>query len=137
MTFIAIAERTTLVHVHLSFLINSAISIIKKARRAKKEVGKRSQSKQPDKVETENEKLGTSNLNKWPFRILIHRINHSCQSIIPSHVNISVHYCTSISTEVRWSQDSISKKPWKESFLAVFYEEFPVQISFSRAFLEP
>ena len=64
MTFVAVVERTTLFRAHLAFLINSAISIIKKARRAKKEVGKRSKSKQPDKIGTENGKSGTRNLNK-------------------------------------------------------------------------
>ena len=41
MTFVAVGEETTLFHMFFAFLINSAINIIKKARRAKKEVGKR------------------------------------------------------------------------------------------------
>ena len=56
--------------------------IIKKARRAKNEVGKRSKSKQFDKIETENGKPGKPNLNKLPLRAPICRINHCCQSII-------------------------------------------------------
>ena len=52
--------------------------IIKKARRAKNEVGKRSKSKQPNEIEIENGKSGKSNLNK----LSIYRINHCCQSII-------------------------------------------------------
>ena len=64
MTFVAVGERTTLFRAHLAFLINSAFSIIKKARKTKKEVGRRSKSKQPDKIETENGKSGTRNLNK-------------------------------------------------------------------------
>ena len=44
--------------------MSSAISIIKRARRAKKEVGKRSKLKQPDSIEMENWKPGTRNLNK-------------------------------------------------------------------------
>ena len=52
--------------------------IIKKARRAKNKVGKRSKSKQLNKIEIENGKSGKSNLNKLP----ICRINHCCQSII-------------------------------------------------------
>ena len=56
--------------------------IIKKARRAKKEVGKRSKSKQLDKIETKNGKPGKRNLNKLSLRVLIHRINHCCKSII-------------------------------------------------------
>ena len=55
--------------------------IIKKARRAKNKVGKRSKSKQLDKIETENGKPGKRNLNKLPVRVLIRRINHCCQSI--------------------------------------------------------
>ena len=43
----------------------------------------------------------------------------------------------SISSEVRRSEHSIPKKPWKESFLALFYEKFPAKLSISRAFLEP
>ena len=39
-TFVAVGERTTLFLALLAFLINSAKSIIKKARRTKKEVGK-------------------------------------------------------------------------------------------------
>ena len=137
MTFVVVGERTTLFYALLTFLINSAISIIKKARRAKKEVGKRSKSKQPDKTEVENGKPGTRNLNKWPLRRLIRRTNHYCQSIIPINTNSGFrpwHCFASVSAEVRRSEDSMPKKPWKESFLALFYEEFPVKISFSRAF---
>ena len=54
--------------------------IIKKARRAKTEVGKRSKSKQLDKIERENGKPGKRNLKKIPLRALIRRINHCCQS---------------------------------------------------------
>ena len=48
----------------------------------KNEAGKRSKSKQVDKIETENSKPGKCNLNKLPLRALISRINHCCQSII-------------------------------------------------------
>ena len=48
------------------------------ARRAKNEDGKRSKSKQLDKIETENGKTGKCNLNKIPLRALICRINHCC-----------------------------------------------------------
>ena len=58
MIFVAVGERTTLFHALLAFLINSAISINKKAGRAKKEVGKRSTLKQPTKIETESRKPG-------------------------------------------------------------------------------
>ena len=91
-------------------------------------------------VETENGKPGTGNLNKWPLRALIRRINHCCLSIIPSHTDSGLrpwHYFTSVSAEVRRSEGSMPKKPWKESFLAIFYEEFPAKITVSRAFLEP
>ena len=44
MTFVAVGERTTLFYTLLAFLINSAIGVIKKATKAKKEVGKRSRS---------------------------------------------------------------------------------------------
>ena len=64
MTFFATGKRTTLFHVLLAFLINSAINVIKKARRAKKEVGKRSKLKQPNKIEMENRNPGTPNPNK-------------------------------------------------------------------------
>ena len=50
MTFVAVGERTTLFRALLAFLINSVVSIIKEARRAKKQVGKKSKSKQPDKI---------------------------------------------------------------------------------------
>ena len=56
--------------------------IIRKARRAKNEVVKRSKSKQLDKIETENGKPGKCNLNKLPLTALIRRINHCCRSII-------------------------------------------------------
>ena len=56
--------------------------IIKKARMTKNEDGKRSKSKQLDKIETENGKPGKRNLNKLPLRVLICRINHCCQSIV-------------------------------------------------------
>ena len=55
---------------------------MKKARRAKNEVGKRSKLKQLDNIETENGKKEKRNLSKLPLRALIHRINHCCQSII-------------------------------------------------------
>ena len=58
------------------------VKVIKKARMAKNEAGKRSKSKQVDKIETENSKPGKCNLNKLPLRALISRINHCCQSII-------------------------------------------------------
>ena len=60
MNLIAIGERTTLLHARL----NNAIGIIKKARRAKKEVGKRSKLKQPDEKEKVNGKPGTCSLIK-------------------------------------------------------------------------
>ena len=56
--------------------------ITKNARRDKNEVATRSKSKQLDKIETENSKLGKRNLNKLSLRALIRRINHCCQSII-------------------------------------------------------
>ena len=56
--------------------------IIKKARRAKNKVGKRSKSKQLDMIEIENVEPGKNNLNKLPLRVPICRINHCCQSII-------------------------------------------------------
>ena len=138
-TFAAIGERTTSFHTILAFSIDSAISIIKKARKAKKELRTRNKLKQPDKIETENRKPGTCTLNKWPLRALIYRTNHCCQSIIQSNTNSSFspcHYFVSISTDVRWREDSMPKKPWKESFLVFFYEEFPAKIPISRAFLE-
>ena len=52
------------------------------ARRAKNEVGKTSNSKQLDKIETENCKPGKRFLNKIALRALICRINHCCQSMI-------------------------------------------------------
>ena len=58
MTYIAVGERTTLFYTLLAFKINSTISIIKKARRAKNEVGKKSKSNQPEKIEAENENQG-------------------------------------------------------------------------------
>ena len=80
------------------------------------------------------------NLNKLPLRVLICTINHCCQSIIPSNTNSGFspwHYFASVTAKVRWSQDFMQKKPWKESFLALLYEEFPAKISVSWAFLEP
>ena len=59
--------------------------IIKKARRAKKKVGKRSKSKQLDMIEIENVEPGNNNLNNLnigALRAPICRINHCCQSII-------------------------------------------------------
>ena len=64
MTFVTTGERTTLFHALLAFLINSAINVIKKARRAKKEVVKRSKLKQPNKIEMEKRKPETHNPNK-------------------------------------------------------------------------
>ena len=64
MTLFDIGERTTLFCPLLAFLRNRAINIIKKATRAKKEVGKRSKMKQPDKIETKNRKPETHNLSK-------------------------------------------------------------------------
>ena len=55
---------------------------IKMARRAKSKVGKRSKSKQLDKIETENGKPGKRNLSKLPLRTIIRSFNHCCQSII-------------------------------------------------------
>ena len=60
MDLIAIGERTTLLHARL----NNAIGIIENARRAKKEVDKRSKLKQPDEKEKENGKPGTCSLIK-------------------------------------------------------------------------
>ena len=45
--------------------------IIKKARRAKNEVGKRSKSKQLDKTETENDKPAKRNLNELTLGALV------------------------------------------------------------------
>ena len=39
-------------------------------------MGKRSKSKQLDKIETENDKPGKRNLNKLPLKAIIRRINH-------------------------------------------------------------
>ena len=50
-----------------AFLINSTISINKKARRAKNKIDNRNKSKQPKKTETENGKPGIHNLNKCPL----------------------------------------------------------------------
>ena len=86
------------------------------------EAGKRSKSKQLDKIETENGKPGKCNLNKLPY---------TNSGFSPWH------YFASVSAEVRWSEDSMPKKPWKESFHALFYDKFPAQISVSRAYLEP
>ena len=58
------------------------VKVIKMARRAKSEVGKRSKSKQLDKIETENGKPGKRNLSKLPLRTIIRSFNHCCQSII-------------------------------------------------------
>ena len=63
-TFVDVGTRTTLFRALLAFLMNSVISITKRARRAKKEVGKRSNSKQIYSTETVNGKPGTRNLNK-------------------------------------------------------------------------
>ena len=64
MTLFDIGERTTLFCPLLAFLRNRAINIIKKATRAKKEVGKGSKMKQPGKIETKNRKPETHNLSK-------------------------------------------------------------------------
>ena len=64
LTFVAVGERATSFHALLAFLLNSAISVIKKARMAKKEFAKRSKLKQSDEIKTENGKPGTRNLNK-------------------------------------------------------------------------
>ena len=56
--------------------------IIKKARRAKNEVGRISKSKQFDKIGTENGKPGKRNRNKLPLRALICRINPCCKRFI-------------------------------------------------------
>ena len=84
-------------------------------RRAKNEVRKRSKSKQLDKIV----------VAKLSF---------------PSNTNSGFspwHYFVGVSAEVRRSEDSIPKKPWKELFFALFYDKFPAKISVSRAFLEP
>ena len=60
--------------------------------------------------------------------------------MIPSNTNSGFslwHYFAGVSTDVRQIEDSMPKKPWKESFIALFYEEFPAKISVSRAFPEP
>ena len=70
--------------------------------------------------------------------MLLRRTNHYCHSVIPSNTNSGFspwHYFVCVSVEVRRVEDSMPKKPWKESFLALFYEEFSEKISFSRAFL--
>ena len=88
----------------------------------------------------ENRKPGTRNLNKLPLQVLIPQINHCCQSILLSNTNSGFspwHYFASISAKVRQSQEFMPKKPWKELFLALSYEEFPAKISISRASLEP
>ena len=62
--YIVIGERTNFFDKFLASVINSPISIVKKARRAKKEVGKKSKSKQPGSIlQVENGKPGTYNLN--------------------------------------------------------------------------
>ena len=88
----------------------------------------------------ENRKPGSRNLNKLPLTALIPRINHCCQSIIPSNTNSGFslwHYFASVSAEVRrGSEDYLPNKPCKESFLALFIEEFSAKINISRVFLE-
>ena len=137
--YIVIGERTNFFDKFLASVINSPISIVKKARRAKKEVGKKSKSKQRGSIlEAENGKPGSHNLNKWSLRVLLRRTNHYCDSIIPSNNNSGFspwHYFACVIAEVRRSEDSMPKKPWKESFLALFYEEIPEKITFFRAFL--
>ena len=89
--------------------------IIKVVRRAKNEVGKRSKSKQLDKV-------------------IVAKVS------FPSNTNSGLspwHYYASVSAQGRQTEDSMPKKPWKESVLALFYNKFPAKISFSRAFQEP
>ena len=81
--------------------------IIKKIRRAQNEVGKRSESKQFDKIETENGKPSKRNLNKLPLRGF-------AKVSFPSNINSGFspwHYFGSVSAEVRRSEDSMSKKP--------------------------
>ena len=88
--------------------------IIKKARRAKSEVGKRSKSKQLDKIKRENGKPGKRSLKKIPLRALIRRINHCCQSnfrIILTVVLVHGKIFASVSAEVRQSEDSMPTKP--------------------------
>ena len=94
--------------------------IIKKARRAKNEVGKRSKSKQLDKIETENGKPRKSNLNKLPLRALIRRISHDVMVSFPSNTNSGFspwHYFASVTAEVRRSEDSMPKKLENNRFL--------------------
>ena len=55
--------------------------IIKKARRAKNEVGKRSKLKQLDIIETENGKPDKGNLNKFTFK----RTNSQNQLLLPKY----------------------------------------------------
>ena len=63
MTFIDVSERTTLFCVLIA-LNNSTISIIKKARRAKKEVGKRSLVKEVSRSNQIRQKWKTGNLGE-------------------------------------------------------------------------
>ena len=87
---------------------------MKKVRRAKNKVVKRSKSKQLDKIETENDKPGKRNLNKLPLRALIRRINHGVMVSFPSNTNSGFspwHYFASVPAEVRRSEDSMPKKP--------------------------
>ena len=76
-------------------------------KRAQNEVGKRSESKQFDKIETENGKPSKRNLNKLPLRGF-------AKVSFPSNTNSGFspwHYFASVSAEVRRSEDSMSKKP--------------------------
>ena len=85
------------------------------ARRAKNKAGKRSKSKQLDKIV----------IGKVSF---------------PSNTNNDFspwHYFASFRAEVRQSEGPIPKIPCKESFLTLFYDTFLAKVSVSRAFLEP
>ena len=81
---------------------------------AKNEDGKRSKSKQHDKIETENGKPGKRNLNKLPLRVLIAESIIVAKVSFPSNTNSGFntwHYFASVSADVRRSEDSTPKKP--------------------------
>ena len=97
------------------------VRIIEKARRAKKEVGKRSKSKQPDKIETENGKPGT---RKVSFRVIL--------------IVVSVHDITLPALALKWDKVKIhDKKTLKRIVSCSFLWGVSCKISVSRVFLDP
>ena len=87
--------------------------IIKKARRAKNKVGKRSKSKQLDKIETENGKPWKRYFNKLPLKAPFAESITVAKVSFPSNTNGGFnpwHYFANVSAEVRRSEDSMPKK---------------------------